>query len=295
MSDAVAIHPRTGPARSGGSPLVLLKPGVEDPPLFILHGLGGLVGELSPLGRSIPGRHPVYAVEARGLDGAEDPFDTVEDMARHYLSAMRERQPHGPYLLVGYSFGGLVALEIAQLLMQAGELPALVVCLDTYIHPQYWPLATRLGVRRRRVANRLSTLARLPLSEIAAYIGRRATRGSVAGRSGSADRGRGDAPSRWFPVDPALPMQVQRVHRSSLAALARHRPRYYPGTVVFFNPRLNLNYPRNPTRMWRSLAEVFEVEEVAGDHRTMVGADCADLAARLGVRMREALAAACGS
>jgi acetoacetyl-CoA synthetase len=273
------------------SPLVLLKSGPEEPPLFLLHGVGGSVIELARLGRSLPCPRPVYAVQARGLDGMEPPLDRVEDMARHYLAAIRERQPKGPYLFAGYSFGGLVALEMAQLMLETGEKPALLACLDTYIHPQYWPLAAKLGVVRQLGARRLRELARSPVRGTAAYLAERARRvrerHQVVGRAAA-----GGITSRWFPVDVTLPLPVQRVQESGLAALARHRPRYYPGRIIFFKPRNEANLPGNPTRMWRKLVDGFEVQLVAGDHRGMLGRDVDDVATRLANCAEQALAAA---
>src|SRR5579862_4583042 len=103
---------RTAKARR--SPLVLLRPGAAIPPLFIVTGLSGAATDVIQLGREMQCRQPVYAVQARGLDGAEPPLESVEAIAQYSLAAVRERQPEGPYILMGYSFGGLVAFEMAQ-------------------------------------------------------------------------------------------------------------------------------------------------------------------------------------
>ena len=61
--------------------------------------------------------HSDYGIQAKGVDGLEEPFDRVEDLAAFYLRSLSEIQPHGPYLLVGYCFEGLVALEMAHSLL----------------------------------------------------------------------------------------------------------------------------------------------------------------------------------
>ena len=76
------------------TPLVLLKYGTGDP-LFIVHGLGGAVAELAPLGRLMPSLRPVYAIQARGVDGDEPPFDSLVDMANYYLDNLKDVQPRG--------------------------------------------------------------------------------------------------------------------------------------------------------------------------------------------------------
>jgi surfactin synthase thioesterase subunit len=57
----------------------------------------------------------------------EEPFERIEDMAEFYLDALNELQPQGPYILIGYSFGGLVALEMAKCLLDEGRSVALLV------------------------------------------------------------------------------------------------------------------------------------------------------------------------
>ncbi|HUE44429.1 MAG TPA: thioesterase domain-containing protein, partial [Candidatus Sulfotelmatobacter sp.] len=87
--------------------VVLLKKGSGGPPIFMTHGLGGSVMEVLNLARSLPSSHVVYGLQAPGSDGREKPLRRVEDLADLYLPAMRDVQPHGPYLLIGYSLGGL--------------------------------------------------------------------------------------------------------------------------------------------------------------------------------------------
>ncbi len=85
----------------------------EGAPLFIVHGVGGNVMELFPLGRAMEGR-TVYALQAQGVDGRRPPLEHVGDMAALYLSAIRAAHPRGPYHLAGYSSGGLIAFEMAR-------------------------------------------------------------------------------------------------------------------------------------------------------------------------------------
>src|SRR5271170_7389879 len=100
-------------------PLVLLKDGYAEPPLFVTHGLGGSVIDFFQVVKHIQTPHSIHGMQARGVDGTEEPFDRIEDMAQFYLDAIRQVQPHGPYLLVGYSLGGLVTFEMAQQLTAA--------------------------------------------------------------------------------------------------------------------------------------------------------------------------------
>jgi hypothetical protein len=95
------------------SPLVTLKPG-EGTALFFIHGAGGGVMELFKLRRKMSWAGPVIGIQARGPDGCDRPHGSVEEMADEYIAAIRNQQPQGPCFLCGYSFGGLVAFEVAR-------------------------------------------------------------------------------------------------------------------------------------------------------------------------------------
>jgi len=97
--------------------------------------MGGSVMILRNLAKRIGGKRAVWGVEAQGMDGATAPLDRVEAMAARYIEEMRAVAPNGPYLLAGYSFGGLVAFEMARQLVEAGKEVAMLAMLDTFPHP----------------------------------------------------------------------------------------------------------------------------------------------------------------
>jgi acetoacetyl-CoA synthetase len=88
------------------SPFVQIKAGTKEPPILIAPGLDGCTS-FSKLAKGIQTEHPIYGIQAKGVDGMENPFDCVEDMAQYYVEGLNELQPYGPYILIGYSFGGL--------------------------------------------------------------------------------------------------------------------------------------------------------------------------------------------
>ncbi|MCS0710057.1 non-ribosomal peptide synthetase [Massilia aurea] len=100
-------------------------------PLFLVHAAGGTVTYVSELGQLLDMDMPVYGLRAAGLEEGEVPRTSVEAMADDYLAEMRQVQPVGPYFLGGYSFGGLVAYEIANRLIAAGESVAFLGLIDT--------------------------------------------------------------------------------------------------------------------------------------------------------------------
>ncbi|MDR3463433.1 MAG: amino acid adenylation domain-containing protein [Beijerinckiaceae bacterium] len=112
--------------------LIALRATGTRPRLFCIHPGGGLSWVYARLMRHLPADQPIHALQARGFASGDDLPDTIESMAADYLAAMRSVQPNGPYHLLGWSFGGLVAYAIAARLEQEGEMPGVVALLDAY-------------------------------------------------------------------------------------------------------------------------------------------------------------------
>jgi len=261
-------------------PLVLLKPGTQAPPVFITHGLGGSVMDFYQVVKHIQLPNAIHGMQTRGIDGVEEPFDRIEDMAQFYLDAIREVQPHGPYLLIGYSLGGLVTLEMAQRLSESGEKIALLAMLDSYPNIRYLPPGQRIRLLRRLVARHASTVVQLPMREALSYILRPSERrqhipGDHSGRARYQSSG----------VSPAM----QRVRDSAYLALSRYQPRFYRGAIKFVRAQVSTDFPDDPAAVWANLANQFEVETVPGDHLEIITTHFAQLACVLARFVTEAL------
>ncbi|WP_329168719.1 non-ribosomal peptide synthase/polyketide synthase [Streptomyces sp. NBC_01267] len=103
-----------------------------DTPLFCVHPGGGISWSYSGLLNHLGPQHPVYAIQARGL-GRPEPLPTsYEEMAADYADHVQKIQPEGPYLLLGWSAGGLIAHALACELQARGERTALLAILDAY-------------------------------------------------------------------------------------------------------------------------------------------------------------------
>ncbi|WP_308218001.1 non-ribosomal peptide synthetase [Streptomyces sp. BSP1] len=102
-------------------------------PLFCVHPAGGVGWMYSALTRHLDPDRPVYALQDRGLNGPGRLHRSVEEMAADYVAEIRARRPHGPYQLLGWSFGGLVAHAMACLLQGAGERVERLVLLDSHV------------------------------------------------------------------------------------------------------------------------------------------------------------------
>ncbi|WP_186381044.1 amino acid adenylation domain-containing protein [Paenibacillus xylanexedens] len=109
---------------------VPLQAGRGEKTLFVIHPQGGDVLGYLDLVRQLEDDVTVYGLQARGYNSEETPLTTIEDMAQAYLQEMDQVQSHGPYHILGWSFGGYIAVEITRLLEQRGDEVALLGIVD---------------------------------------------------------------------------------------------------------------------------------------------------------------------
>ena len=125
---ATLLRSQIAPATSA---LVPLNPAGTRPPLFLVHVGSGNVLCYIDLVRRLGQDQPFYGLQDPTLSGVVPPFSSIEEMAAFYVREMQTVQPKLPYLIGGWSFGGLVAFEMARQLSALGQYPALVAILDS--------------------------------------------------------------------------------------------------------------------------------------------------------------------
>jgi thioesterase domain-containing protein len=276
------------------STLVLLKAAKSDqPPLFIVTGISGLALELFQTGRAINYAGPIYAIQPRGFGDNERVYDTIDEMVDHYLEVIREVQPHGPYLLSGYSIGGFVAVEMARKLEAAGEPVPFVGLLDSHPFEGYWPFHTWLSFMlrysartiRRGVGACLKRENRKPRVRAkgdpsgARHGAQGLDSGRAVGKIGqflkrftirfSDPRSRGYA-TRFSYYTRGLPAAIQRVTDNGFILVGEFRPSAYDKKMVFFKSELGDEAQCNPLKVWTRYFPHLEVRMTPGDHRSML-------------------------
>lgn len=122
---------RQQPETKTWSPLVPIQSLGSKKPFFCVHPSGGNVICYYNLANYLGTDQPFYGLESPGFYGECEPYHRIEDMANCYIQAIQSMQPEGPYLLGGWSMGGLIALEMAIQLHQQGQKVALLALLDT--------------------------------------------------------------------------------------------------------------------------------------------------------------------
>ncbi|WP_374950231.1 amino acid adenylation domain-containing protein [Mucilaginibacter sp.] len=137
--------------------LVPIKPKGSKTPIYIVHGAGLNVLLFNTLATHMDPDQPVYGMQAKGLNGIDEPLNRIEDIAAHYIAAIRVQNPDGPYALAGFSFGGIIAFEMAKQLEALNLKVTMLAMFDTYAYrtPFYDSMAVQYFKRGLYFVRRL--------------------------------------------------------------------------------------------------------------------------------------------
>lgn len=219
--------------------LVVFRDSGPRTPIFLAAPAIGTTLSYQDLADELGDDRPVYGIEATVPVGGST-RDRVRQVAAHHVDVVREVRPHGPYVLGGWSFGAVVAHEMAQQLTSLGERVELVVCIDGYVP------ATR-GRRMRSIPGYLSTGVWYQLAAL--------LRVGVVGD--------------LVRVAP----DVRRVFNANIRAVWQYRPSPVPAAAVVLKTRLD-----GGRAAWlrRALAPVYgggvDVRTVPGNHWNVLDA-----------------------
>jgi amino acid adenylation domain-containing protein len=257
------------------SSLTPIRAGGSKPPLFLMHSHGGNVLEYYPLVKYLEADQPVYALQARGLDGNIIKDQSFETMAAAHLAELRSLQPEGPYFLGGYCLGGLLALEAAQQLLAEGEEVALVLLIQS-INPVYAYFRPDLTIVQR---SWYRTTRRIDLEvEYLRYRGpnhilercRRTWDIARARTEIKLDSWTVNGHSPQKPRSMAYTLEMLAIEHDK--ARIRYVPRPYSGPVVLFRASKQLSgLMTDYTLGWKDVLNgKFEICEVPGHQETML-------------------------
>ena len=248
------------------SPLIAIQSHGRKPAFFSVHPAGGGIICYSALSRHLGVEQPFYGIQTPGLDGAaQPPLTRIESMAARYIEELRKVQSEGPYMLGGWSLGGVVAFEMAQQLRGQGFEVSLLALFDSYVPATPGPAIdddallvqfssdisglyeleeSLTDLQARTIEERLTSL----LQEVV--------------RKGCA------------PPDLNLKQLTRlfEVFRTNVRALLSYKPQSYPGRITFFRASEQIaDISADPAKDWRNIAaEGVEVHVVPGDHYTML-------------------------
>jgi len=236
---------------NGWSPLVPLQTEGTKRPFFCVHPAGGNALCYLQLSRLLGKDQPFYGLQAPGIDSTREPLTTIEDMAEEYIVAIRQVQPHGPYNIGGWSYGGVLAYDIAQKLRAAGEEVACLAILDAGVLYAFAVLRTVLPERDLGIFDTM----RLPVGEQVAVFRERT------------------AAARLIPdeADEDLAARIFRLFVINTKSMIKYRPDPYDSRISLFQAREDFVKTRHrPYGEWTRICENVELHEVPGNHLTMI-------------------------
>jgi thioesterase domain-containing protein len=288
--------------------LVRLRAGDESAPLFMFPGHAGYLVHLNDLVQALDYPGAIYGIPVSGLDGSDPAYDRFELEAERALGIMRKAQPTGPYRIIGYSIGGITALEAARRIRSDGDEVTLTL-IDTPQNDHSWPFSvwlTFLGRRLvltvlrkfRRMARRrpgrvgvraAAPQASAPQAKPSPHPPRRGTQFGYRFLNPAAP----DYPQHspyWFGV--ATP-KYRRVGENVCRMKGFYKPSRYDGKVFFFASKRGDPLACDPQQVWPKYLPNAEWVRVPGTHvNTMFGRYAAKLAAGISARLRRAAPAA---
>jgi len=236
-------------------------------PFFLVAGMFGNVLNLRHLAQLVGADRPFYGLQARGLYGEDAPHDDLKIAAAACIAEIKTVQPKGPYLLGGFSGGGLTAYEIAQQLEAAGDTVSLVAMLDTPLPKR------RLLAGKDRLIVQLQELRRRGFLYPLVWAANR-VRWEIAKRR---------APSAQAPETAAPEFHNAAIEAAFLKAVATYEMRPWDGPLVLYRPPLLGKWRVSGDRWvdsqraylfhdndWGQYAPDIKVYEVPGDHDSMV-------------------------
>ncbi len=247
------------------------------PPLFCVHGHTGEVLFYRDLARNLGPGQPFYALQARGLTGGEAHL-TIEESAMDYLRDVRAVQPHGPYFLAGYCFGGRIAFEMALQLLEQGEEVAFLAVFDTYFPA---PKAQKSVKRLHRWLESRAVTGDPLLERLRAHLAQLRSLGFKERVAHFAKHGRNvltktrlrlghwywKAAYRYYSsLRLPLPRRLQDVPEINLLAAVKYKPRRLAGRLtLLLNGPVPEGFSLEQEFGWRGLlADKFDVHTVPG-------------------------------
>ena len=231
--------------------LVAIQPHGDRIPLFCVHSAGGTALEYRALAGHLGTNQPLFSLQAVGMEDNRPPHRTIEEMAGHYEEIVRRQYPSGPYLLAGWSSGGVVAYEMARRLTAAGAKVELLALFDSGF-PADPPLrGPRKYWRTIRHPGR-SAWRRL-------WIDIRHVLGNVR-------HGLPTVLGAWRRRPPSAQHRGWRFWRIAKMAIGSYTPLPYPGSIAFFRARDGGGSQSLAPEKWRTLAATVDLFDVDGTH-----------------------------
>ncbi|BAY15291.1 beta-ketoacyl synthase [Anabaenopsis circularis NIES-21] len=256
------------------APLVKIQPQGSKTPLFFIHPIGGNVFCYKELAHCLGSDQPCYGLQAPSLFGKYEPHIRIEDMAAHYLAAIRTVQPQSPYYLGGWSLGSIIAFEMAQQLQKQGQQVPLIFLLDNAA-----PTCSTqpIVIQPYNDSEILASFA----SDLASSAGK-----NLSASSEKFQKMQYDEQLQYvfeqLQVANLMPTNFSfhnfyrffKVYQSNLQAVCKYEPQVYSNRMILLqasDSNEGFDYPNDPSWGWQQLSsEPVEIYTIPGNHYTML-------------------------
>ena len=266
------------------SPVVPIQPHGSKLPFFCVHPGSGFVFLYGALARHLGPDQPFYGLEDPYVYGKRDAYATLEERAAHYVEALRAVQPRGPYALGGYSFGGHVAFEMAQILRRQGEEVSLLAVMDTFAPIHSGKLAKHVND---------SLLMSIIKKDVKAMVANRTDNGGNSSLNKKLGLGLDTTSQAVSDVEERVLRASVELFKSRIDAVQKYVPQTFDGRIILFRTsevptefsdqlsELHQMRLEDPTHGWGQLStQPVEIVETSGEHATILSDPHVQLLAR---------------
>ncbi len=231
-------------------------------PLFCIHAVWGNILFCRSLTNHLETDRPIYGLQSRGLDGEHKPCTSIPEMATNYIQEIQTIQPQGPYLLTGFSLGGVIAFEIAQQLQAQGQEIQLLALVDTSC-PNLGSQPADRPPLLAKTANHVKTLLDLSMQEKINYIWERLTWNLTLGNV--------NLPYKLYLryiKRSRSELRLLEVYWANYLTQYNYIPQPYLGKITLFKAEdIDIGSEEDPRSRWELLAsDGVDVLPVTGSH-----------------------------
>ena len=244
-------------------------------PLYLVHGAGLNLLLYTTIVARLDADQPVFGLQAKGLDGEDEPLYSIEEIAAYYNSEILKIDNSGSYALAGFSMGGQLAYEMARQSLEAGQKVSFLGVFDTVSEDAasdyHIPFFKRYALRVLRFFNQifwiLGTFLKKPANQKYEFfmtklnsLKKKITRIDYKIKPDSVSVGK----------QSELPKYLHKVHRANYIALERYILPPYPGKLTLFKAMHQTFYMKDPNRYgWDEYVKEMEIIDIPGEHSTI--------------------------